>query len=65
MKAGNTLPDGEVWRIEDDPDYVRPCAHPQHEPPRHICIPPGQRLRHRCPGCGRVTFVYSGPTVYM
>ena len=39
--------------LEDDPDYVRPCMHPAHNPPTHIYIPEGKRYRHICPACGK------------
>lgn len=29
------------------------CHHPQHEPPSHLYIPPGQGYRHVCPACGK------------
>jgi len=58
------LPSKPTDIIEDDPAYRPPCCHPQHEPPRHICIPPGKRLRHRCPGCGKETVIV-GHHVFM
>lgn len=30
------------------------CNHPEHEAPKHICIPQGKGYRHICPKCGRV-----------
>jgi hypothetical protein len=30
----------------------KPCLHPEHDPPQHICLPPGI-YEHKCPGCGR------------
>lgn len=29
-----------------------PCFHPEHDPPKHVCLPPGI-YEHECPGCGR------------
>lgn len=49
IKGGGT-------RIEDASEpwpEIRPCTHPQHEPPNMIVIRPGKQLRHTCPGCGR------------
>jgi hypothetical protein len=43
--------------IEDDPNYTPPCMHPEHNPPTHISVPPGKRLRHTCPKCGQETIV--------
>lgn len=33
------------------------CMDPEHTPPTHICIPPGQGYRHVCPSCGKVTTI--------
>jgi len=33
---------------------AKQCTHPEHEPPKHICIPQGMGYRHVCPGCGIV-----------
>lgn len=33
---------------------AKQCTHPEHEPPKHICIPQGKGYRHVCRGCGRV-----------
>lgn len=35
----------------------RQCFHPGHNPPSHICIPPGKGYRHVCPKCGQVTVI--------
>ncbi len=43
--------------IEDDPNYTPPCAHPDHNAPTHVVVPPGKRLRHTCPGCGKETII--------
>lgn len=40
--------------IEDDPEPPD-CHHPDHNPPGHIVIPAGKRLRHTCPACGHIT----------
>jgi hypothetical protein len=37
-------------KIADLPD--KPCAHPEHYPPRHRVFPPGI-YEHTCPACGR------------
>jgi len=31
-----------------------PCMHPEHEPPKHIVLSPGQ-YEHTCPACGKVS----------
>lgn len=41
------------------PDSEQPCAHPEHTPPMHICLPAGN-YRYRCPGCGRSSKISSG-----
>lgn len=30
------------------------CHHPEHQPPSHLYIPPGQGYRRVCPSCGAV-----------
>lgn len=42
--------------FEDIPVQER-CSHPEHNPPMHIVIPPGKRMRHVCPACGKETVV--------
>lgn len=38
-------------------DIKTPCLHPDHNPPSHISLPPGEYV-HICPGCGeKRTFV--------
>jgi predicted RNA-binding Zn-ribbon protein involved in translation (DUF1610 family) len=37
--------------FEDLPEEKR-CSHPGHNPPTHLCIPPGKQYRHICPACG-------------
>lgn len=32
--------------------YPSPCYSPQHNPPMHLFIPPGQTHVHKCPACG-------------
>ena len=44
--------------VEDDDSWVEPCLHPAHNPPIHIWIPSGKKLRHKCPGCGKETVIY-------
>lgn len=41
-------------RIEDGEKYdpVRPCLHPEHNPPMHIVLGPGT-YEWACPNCGR------------
>jgi len=29
----------------------KPCPHPEHRPPSHLFIPPGQEYVHVCPHC--------------
>lgn len=33
------------------------CNHPEHNPPQHICIPPGKGFRHICPKCKKATVI--------
>jgi hypothetical protein len=35
---------------EHDPWKVKHCSHPEHLPPSHIVLPPGNYV-HTCPGC--------------
>lgn len=37
--------------FEDIP-VEQQCLDLSHEPPAHLCIPPGKRYRHVCPSCG-------------
>ena len=43
--------------FEPIPGYQRPCCHPEHKPPMHLWIPPGQQYRHVCPACGMVVII--------
>ena len=50
-----------VRRIFDDKDFkyvketkIKPCNHPEHNPPSLISLPPGT-YEHICPGCGYKT----------
>ncbi len=36
-------------KIADTPKY---CAHPEHDPPKHMVFQPGV-YEHTCPACGR------------
>lgn len=36
------------------------CLSSEHQPPKHIVIPPGQQFRHVCPRCGD-TVILRGP----
>ena len=49
--------------FEDDPRGVL-CRHPEHAPPGHMVIPPGEIYRHVCPACGRES-VLRPPQVFM
>ncbi len=31
------------------------CSHPEHEPPKNICLSPGV-YEHTCPNCGGVIY---------
>ncbi len=31
---------------------IETCNNPSHNPPTHLCIPPGKGYKHICPGCG-------------
>ncbi len=42
---------GGLERIPES-KLPKPCSHPEHHPPAHICIPQGMQYRHICPGCG-------------
>lgn len=45
---------------ENDKRYTPPrCQDPSHNPPNMIYIPPGKRLRHKCPTCGQESILYS------
>lgn len=33
------------------------CRHPEHEPSNMIVIPPGKKMVHVCPACGKRTEV--------
>lgn len=39
-----------IKKIADLP-YTPQCTHPEHEPPKHIVLPPGV-YEHTCPRCG-------------
>lgn len=44
-------------KLADEP---MPCAHPEHEPPKHIMLSPGT-YEHTCPSClARVIFQVRG-----
>lgn len=72
-RCGNPLvpnplpnPRKEKSHMEDDDDNEWgknwSCIHPEHNPPMHICIPPGKKYVHICPGCGKKTIIRSqGP----
>lgn len=34
-------------------DLPKPCNHPEHYPPAHICLKPGI-YEYTCPGCGHI-----------
>lgn len=40
--------------IEED-DVKMGCTHPDHNPPMHIALRPGQKMTHTCDGCGAVS----------
>ena len=40
-----------IRRLADAGQWLRPCRHPEHDPPEMLCYPPG-RYEHRCPSCG-------------
>lgn len=42
----------------------RTCTHPEHNPPMHLYIPPGQGYRHVCPGCGYWVDLYGSQVWY-
>ena len=41
---------GSGWEEDDYEDNV--CRHPEHDPPKHMVVPPGKVYRHVCPACG-------------
>jgi len=38
-------------KISDFNPPLPPCSHPEHNPPSHIVLPPGE-WEYECPGCG-------------
>lgn len=48
----------EHGRFEDIKDWTKVvCRDPNHQPPSHICVPPGKQYRHICPTCSTETLV--------
>lgn len=45
--------------VDTQPYYVNPCQHPEHDPPKYVVIPEGKMMRHTCPECGSVCYVYN------
>jgi hypothetical protein len=39
--------------------YTKQCASPEHNPPMHLYIPPGESYTHVCPACGKETVLKS------
>ncbi|GJQ43688.1 MAG: hypothetical protein JETCAE03_31860 [Ignavibacteriaceae bacterium] len=35
-------------------DYTKICTHPEHNPPSHIVLSPGE-YEYTCPSCGKIT----------
>lgn len=43
-----------------DWEEVKPCKHPEHNPPAHMVYSPGV-YEYTCPGCGdTITFTIAG-----
>lgn len=42
--------------FEDIPLPER-CTNAEHNPPSHVVIPPGKKMVHTCPACGKRTEV--------
>lgn len=40
------------------------CRHPEHDPPMHLYIPPGETRVHRCPACGFEIEMHGSEIVY-
>ena len=49
-------------RSFDDCDPL--CRHPEHNPPGHIVLPPGQ-YEHECPKCHEKQMVIIPPSGYL
>lgn len=45
-------------------DKKHPCLNPEHNPPTHLYIPPGQTYEHICPGCGKKTTMHGSPIIW-
>lgn len=43
----------------------RPCLSPEHEPPMHIYLRPGDVLVHKCPACGQVRRIMAPQISYL
>lgn len=39
----------------NDNEIMKPCSHPEHNPPSHLYIPVGKKYRHICPACNKET----------
>ena len=46
-------PIDKQWGLKKVRDYSKACLHPEHEPPKHIVLSPGE-YEHTCPGCGEI-----------
>ncbi len=62
-----------IYQLEDDPEYnakftgwkyVKVCTSPQHNPPTHLYIPPGNIAIHTCPGCGKETKMQGSTVIW-
>lgn len=54
-KTWNDNTDDKSGGFFDLPKGMKPCLRPEHQPPRHLVIPPGKGYRHICPSCGKET----------
>lgn len=50
-------------RLVDD-DKPKRCLDRAHDPPTHIVIPPGKKLVHTCPSCGKTVTIRSNHCTY-
>lgn len=49
--SNDLSPEKALGGFEPLPELYAACGHPEHSPPMHLWIPPGQQYRHVCPRC--------------
>lgn len=52
----------ELFENKKKENNFKPCTHPEHNPPTHLCIEPGHYRYHVCPSC-KMQFLMSGPPI--